>query len=296
MTATATLVQPQPAEGRRSAGNWATRIFGLVVLVVIAIVFLLPFMWIISSGFKDSEDIFAGLIPFSWEAFVPINPTLANFEQLFVEKGVGRSLLNSFIVAAIEVIGALVVCSLAAYALTRMQWKGRGAVFALILATFMIPVEAMFVPLYRVVSGMGLGDNLWGVALPGVASVFGLFLLKQAFEDIPRELDEAARLDGAGHFRIFFSVILPNVKTALATLILIKFLFSWNAFLWPLVAIQSPENKLIQVAVAHEVSPNQLPNWGLTFAGAAIAVIPVLILFLLLQRYFVKGLATTGMK
>ncbi|WP_401000725.1 carbohydrate ABC transporter permease [Agromyces sp. GXQ0307] len=296
MTATEALIQHGTDERERTGGTWVARIFGLLMLVVIAIVFLLPFMWIISSGFKDAEDIFAGLIPFSWEAFFPLNPTLSNFEQLFVEKGVGQSLLNSFIVASIEVAGALVVCSLAAYALTRMQWKGRGAVFAIILATFMLPVEAMFVPLYRVVSGIGLGDTLWGVALPGVASVFGLFLLKQAFEDIPRELDEAARLDGAGHFRIFFSVILPNVKTALATLILIKFLFSWNAFLWPLVAIQSPENKLIQVAVAHEVSPNELPNWGLTFAGATVAVVPVLILFLFLQRYFVKGLATTGMK
>lgn len=296
MTATALLVQPKADSRERARTHWGTRIFGVIMLVVVAIVFLLPFMWIISSGLKSSKDIFAGLVPFSWEAFFPLRPTLDNFQQLFVEKGVGRSLLNSFIVAAIEVIGALIVCSLAAYALTRMQWKGRGAVFAIILVTFMLPVEAMFVPLYRVVSGLGLGDNLWGVALPGVASVFGLFLLKQAFEDIPRELDEAARLDGASHFRIFFSIILPNVKTALATLILIKFLFSWNSFLWPLVAIQSPENKLIQVAVAHEVAPNELPNWGLTFAGAAVAVIPVLILFLFLQRFFVKGLATTGMK
>lgn len=276
--------------------RWGKRAFGVLMIVLIGVVFLLPFMWIISSGLKSQADIFAGLVPFSWEAFLPLNPTLANFEQLFVEKGIGRSLLNSAIVAAIEVGGALIVCSLAAYALTRMQWRGRTAVFGIILATFMLPVEAMFVPLYRVVSGMGLGDSLLGVALPGVASVFGLFLLKQAFEDIPRELDEAARIDGAGHFRIFFSVILPNVKSALATLILIKFLFSWNAFLWPLVAIQSPENKLIQIAVAHEVAPNQLPNWGLTFAGAAVAVIPVLVLFLILQRYFVKGLATTGMK
>lgn len=288
-----TFTLPKTTLNHLRIGKW---IFGVLMLLVIGVVFLLPFMWIISSGFKSQEDIFAGLVPFSWGAFLPLNPTLDNFVQLFVEKGVGQSLLNSFAVAAIEVIGALVVCSLAAYALTRMRWKGRNAVFALILVTFMLPVEAMFVPLYRVVSGMGLADNLWGVALPGVASVFGLFLLKQAFEDIPRELDEAARIDGAGHFRIFFSIILPNVKTALATLILVKFLFSWNMFLWPLVAIQSPGLKLIQVAVAHEVDPNSLPNWGLTFAGATIAVVPVLILFLLLQRYFVKGMATTGMK
>jgi ABC-type glycerol-3-phosphate transport system permease component len=126
--------------------------------------------------------------------------------------------------------------------------------------------------------------------------VFGLFLLRQAFEQIPAELDEAARIDGAGHIRVFWSVILPNVRTALATLILIKFLFSWNAFLWPLVAIQTQENQVIQVAVAHSAAPDYLPNWGLTFAGAAIATVPLVILFLFLQRYFVRGLATTGMK
>ena len=124
----------------------------------------------------------------------------------------------------------------------------------------MLPVEAMVVPLYRVVSGMGLQDTLWAAALPGIASVFGLFLLRQAFE-VPRELDEAARLDGAGHFRIFWSVVLPQVKTAMMTLILIKFLFSWNAFLWPLVAIQSPEKRLIGRR-RPRVAPDQLPNWG----------------------------------
>ncbi|WP_394217130.1 carbohydrate ABC transporter permease [Brachybacterium vulturis] len=289
----ARVKRPEFSPKRRKISKW---FFSLVMLGVIGVVFLAPFMWVISSGFKSQEDIFAGLVPFSWTAFLPLNPTLDNFIELFVEKGVGRSLLNSFAVATIEVVGALAVCSLAAYALTRMDWKGRGAVFGLILVTFMLPVEAMFVPLYRVISGMGLDDNLWGVALPGVASVFGLFLLKQAFEDIPRELDEAARIDGAGHFRIFFSIIIPNVKTALATLVLVKFLFSWNMFLWPLVALQSPQLKLIQVAVAHEVDPNSLPNWGLTFAGAAVAVVPVLLVFLLLQRHFVKGLATTGLK
>jgi ABC-type glycerol-3-phosphate transport system permease component len=219
-----------------------------------------------------------------------------NFEQLFNEKGVGRALANSLMVAAIEVIGALIVCTLAAYALTRIRFRGRGIIFALILATFMLPVEAMVVPMYRVISGLGIQDTLWAVALPGVASVFGLFLLRQAFEQIPAELDEAARIDGAGHIRVFWSVILPNVRTALATLILIKFLFSWNAFLWPLVAIQTQENQVIQVAVAHSAAPDYLPNWGLTFAGAAIATVPLVILFLFLQRYFVRGLATTGMK
>ncbi|MGG6382962.1 carbohydrate ABC transporter permease [Paenarthrobacter sp. NEAU-H11] len=266
------------------------------VLAVVVVVFALPYLWIVSSGFKGQTEIFKDMSPVTWRTFFPVDAVLDNFVELFVKKRVGVALGNSLAIAAIEVLGALVVCSLAAYALTRMSFRGRGLIFALILATFMLPVEAMVVPLYRVVSGLGIEDTLWAVALPGVASVFGLFLLRQSFEQIPTELDEAARIDGAGHLRIFWSVILPNVRTSLATLILIKFLFSWNAFLWPLVAIQTQENQVIQVAVAHSAAPDYLPNWGLTFAGAAVATIPLLLLFLLLQRYFVRGLATTGMK
>ncbi|MDP9888680.1 carbohydrate ABC transporter permease [Pseudarthrobacter enclensis] len=270
---------------------WTT----LILLTVLA-VFALPYLWIVSSGFKYQTAIFKDMAPVSWTTFLPIGAVMDNFEQLFTEKGVGRALANSLVVAAIDVIGALIVCTLAAYALTRIRFRGRGVVFALILATFMLPVEAMVVPLYRVVSGLGIQDTLWAVALPGVASVFGLFLLRQTFDQVPTELDEAARIDGAGHIRVFWSVILPNVRTALATLILIKFLFSWNAFLWPLVAIQTQENQVIQVAVAHSAAPDYLPNWGLTFAGTAVATVPLLILFLFLQRYFVRGLATTGLK
>lgn len=267
-----------------------------VVLALVLAIFALPYLWIVSSGFKFQTDIFKDMSPVSWRTFLPTGAVMDNFVELFAEKGVGRALANSLLVAAVEVIGALIVCTLAAYALTRINFRGRGVIFSLILATFMLPVEAMVVPLYRVVSGLGIQDTLWAVALPGVASVFGLFLLRQAFEQIPHELDEAARIDGAGHIRIFWSVILPNVRTALATLVLIKFLFSWNAFLWPLVAIQTQENQVIQVAVAHSAAPDYLPNWGLTFAGAAIATVPLLLLFLFLQRYFVRGLATTGMK
>lgn len=271
-------------------------VFSLVILLLIVCLFLLPYFWMVSSGAKEQTNIFTDISPLSWKTFVPVNATLENYIELFTKHGVGGALLNSLIVATIQVIGSLVVCSLAAYALTRIQFKGRGVVFALILATFMLPSEALVVPMYGIVSSMDLQDTLLAVALPWIASVFGLFLLKQSFEEIPTSLDEAARIDGAGHLRIFWSVILPNVKTALTTLCLIIFLFSWNSFLWPLVIIQSPENQLVQVAIAQTVSPGELPNWGNTFAGAAVATVPLIILFLVLQRYFVKGLATSGLK
>ena len=203
---------------------------------------------------------------------------------------------NSAIVSSCQVLGTLALCALAAYGLTRIRFRGSNVVFALVLMTFLLPIESLMVPLYMHVTNLGFADTLVGVFIPWIASPFGLFMLRQAFEEIPRELDEAARIDGAGHFRIFWSIILPNVRTPLATLALVTFLFSWNAFLWPLVILHSPRNHVIQLAIAQSVSIAQLPNWGETFAGATIATVPLIVLFLFLQRYFVRGIALTGVK
>lgn len=280
------------ARGRRA---WR-RIWTTIVILVILVVFLLPFWWMVVSGLKTQSSIFADISPISWKTFIPVDLTFENWEELFVERGVGRALLNSAFVAAFQVVCSLVLCTTAAYALTRIPFKGRGVIFAIILATFMLPAEALVVPLYQLISDMNLQDTLIAVGLPWVASAFGLFLLRQAFEAVPVELDEAATLDGAGHFRIFWSVILPVVRVDIVTFILMIFLFSWNSFLWPLVAIQSSENTLVQVAVAQSVSPGALPNWGLTFAGASVASLPLIILFVFLQRLFIPGLARTGLK
>lgn len=288
------LRPPEASDGRATKAR--RRVTAGVVIVVITAVFLLPYLWLVSSGLKAQTAIFTDVSPISWRTFLPVDATLDNVRTLFNDRGIGRALLNSLFVASLQVAGALVVCSMAAYALTRIQFRGRTVIFAVILATFMLPTEALVVPMFSVISDLGLQDSLYAVALPWIANVFGLFLLRQHFEQLPTDLDEAARIDGAGHIRIFVSVILPNVRTALATLALIMFLFSWNAFLWPLVVIQSPERRLIQVSIAQSVAPGELPNWGPTFAGAAIATIPLIILFLVLQRYFVRGLATTGLK
>lgn len=266
------------------------------VTLVIAGIFLMPYIWIISSSVKSQFNIFSDVSPLNWRAFLPIGATADNYGSLMARRDIVGALMNSAIVSIVQVILTLVLCSTAAYALTRIRFRGANVVFMLVLATFMLPIEAMMVPLYQVVSDFGLHDTLLGVLIPWIASPFGLFLLRQAFEELPQELEDAARLDGAGHFRIFFSIILPNVKTALATLALVTFLFSWNSFLWPLIVTQSPETQLIQVAVAQSVSPGELPNWGETFAGVTIATVPLLLLFLFLQKYFVQGMAMSGLK
>lgn len=268
----------------------------VAVVAVTVVVFLMPYVWMVASSFKSSPAIFADLDDVSWRTFVPVDPTLDGYVTLFIDRGLGRALVNSLIIGVVQVGGALVLCSLAAYALTRMRFRGQSILFALILVTFMVPVEALVVPLYSVMSGLGLQDTLAAAALPWVASVFGLFLLRQHFDEIPRELDEAAKLDGAGHLRILWQVILPNVKPALASMALILFLMSWNGFLWPLVIISSPENMPVQVAIAQTSSPTTQTDWGAIFAGATVATIPLILLFLALQRYFVQGFAASGLK
>ncbi len=271
-------------------------VFSLVVLAAIVGFFLMPYVWIVASSFKPQAAIFRDLKPLSWRTFVPVHPTMENVVSLFRTHGLGRALLNSAVISVCQVAGTLVLCSMAAYGLTRIRFRGGSVVFVLVLMTFLLPIESLMVPLYLTVSGLGLQDTLAGVFLPWLASPFGLFLLRQAFEELPRELDEAARIDGAGHLRIFWSIVLPNVRTALVTLGLVTFLFSWNAFLWPLVVLSSPRNAVVQIAIAQSVAPGQLPNWGETFAGAAIATVPLVVLFLFLQRFFVRGIAMTGVK
>jgi ABC-type glycerol-3-phosphate transport system permease component len=267
-----------------------------VVIAVIVVIFLLPYVWIVASSFKSQFAIFNDLYPVRWKTFWPTTPTLGNFRVLFGQRHVGTALLNSGIVALLQVVLTLILCSMAAYGLTKIRFRGANIVFTIILITFLLPVEALVVPLYRVVSGLGLQDTLPGAFVPWIASPFGLFLLRQAFEELPREFDEAAMIDGASHWRIYFSIVLPNVKTALVTLSLITFLFSWNAFLWPLVIETSPENQLIQVAIAQSATPGEQPDWGETFAGVTVATVPLILVFLVLQRFFIRGMVSSGLK
>lgn len=276
--------------------NIRRRVFVLAVILAIVCCFLAPYAWIVSSSFKNQLTVFADVTPLSWRAFLPVDGTIENYRTLFERTNILTALLNTAIVAGGQVLLTLSLCAAAAYALTRISFPGAKIVFVLILLTFLLPIEALMVPLYQVVSGLGLSNTLVGVMIPWVASPFGLFLLKQAFEELPVELEDAARIDGAGHIRIFWSIVLPNVKVPLLTLGLITFLFSWNSFLWPLVIVQDPARQVIQVAIAQQGSPTQLPNWGETFAGATVATLPLIILFLLLQKYFTQGMATSGIK
>lgn len=266
------------------------------ISVLLLLAFLGPFVWILSSSFKPQAHIFKDVTPLSWQTFLPTSANLDNYRNAFSQEHVGQAMANSAIVSGSQVVLTVLLATPAAYALTRLRFRGQGLLFTLIFLTFMVPAEVLILPLFQISTKLHVANTLPGVFLPFVASPFALFLLRQAFRDVPKELDEAAVIDGAGHLRIMTSVVLPNVKPALATLTLMTFLFSWNAFLWPLIVIQSQSRQLIQVAIAINTVPGELPNWGPVFAGAVIAVLPVLVLFLFVQRYFIRGFVMSGLK
>lgn len=284
------------------------RSFGvLIVAAAVAAAFLLPVLWVVSNSFKDQLEIFRDARPLSIWTFIPRQPTLANFQDsLFsggsrTEEGGGLGLasafFNSAIVSISQVSLTLLLCCLAAYAFSRLKFLGRGVLFLILLLALAVPLEVMVVPLYRVASDIGLSNNLVGVFLPFVAQPIGLYLLRQALEDLPRDLDDAAMLDGASHLQILYRILIPNIVPSLATVAILTFLFSWNAFLWPLVIISDPQSQLVQVAVAQAAgAPGHLPNWGVIMAAASLTMLPVVFVFVFLQRLFVRGLTWTGLR
>ena len=249
----------------------------IATLALVGFVFGFPILWAALSSLKSTNDIVTGTFPLAWSSFVPLRPTFENYVYLFTQLKFQNNLLNSAIAAAGQVGIAVVASSLAGYAFARLKFPGSEKVFALLLLTAFIPVEAIIVPLYRVMQQLGLVSTYPALFLPFACNPFGIFLMRQAFRDIPVEMEEAAKIDGAGPFRIFLSVALPNVKPTLATLVLIQFIWSWNAYLWPLVVMQDPNKQIAQVAIANLKSIPNFPMDGPLFAAATAVTIPLVI-------------------
>jgi multiple sugar transport system permease protein len=263
-----------------------------VLLIGIALIVLVPLVWMLSTSFKPKSQWFARTV--EW---VPRTFTLDNYTKILTNRTtpIGRWFLNSIILGTITTSLTLVVDSLAAYAYARLEFPGRRTLFALLLATLFLPGIMFLVPNFITVYQLGLLNTFPGVFLPALASVFGVFFLRQFFETIPRELEEAAQIDGASTFQTFWNVVLPLSRPALATLAVITFLASWNDFLWPLLILQDralqtlpPGLRTLQGAYTSE--------YGQMMAGAAIAAVPVLVLYMFTQRYIVESVATTGIK
>ena len=250
-----------------------------------------PFLWMALSSVKSEGEI--RRVPPTWW---PEAPTLDNFRDLFARLDFPQFFSNSTLVAVVVTLGNLVFCSMLGYVLAKSDFAGKKLLFRVVLGTLMIPGMVTLVPLFVLVANMGMVNTYWGLILPFLAAPFGVFLMRQFFQSIPDELIDAARVDGASEARIFAQIVMPLAKPALATLAILTFLGSWNNFLWPLVVATTEDKYTLPVALALYSTGQNQTDYGLLLAGAVVVVVPVLIVFLLLQRYFVQGVAMTGIK
>lgn len=260
------------------------------ILLAGAVWMIFPFLWMFSSVFKSYKDIFT--YP---PKLIPDNPSLKSIRDIFLEYHFSHYMLNSFLVAATVTLAALLFHSMAAFSLTRLHFPGRNLMFMFTISTLMIPLYVILVPRYLIINAFGWVDTYSGLIFPAIPHAFGIFALRQFFMGIPRELDEAAKMDGASKIRIFFTIILPLSKGILVTLGVLFFMVNWDSFIWPLIATSSDELKLIQVGIAGFMD-QQNPQWNLVIASAAMTALPSLLVFLALQRFIVEGIKTTGVK
>jgi multiple sugar transport system permease protein len=281
----------EDSEARLVGGSPLLRVAHYGLLILFALFFLLPLIWMAITAIKPENE---WLKP-NW---IPIIPTAANFQELFGDPTlpIARWFFNSFLIAALFTIFILVIDSLAAYAYARMQFRGKTVLFALMLTTLVMPGIMFLIPNYITVATLGWLGTYQGVIAPGLAGVFGVFFLRQFFVSLPRELEEAAYVDGANVFQTFFHVVLPLSRGALATLGVITFLVSWNDFLWPLVMLGTRRDmQTLPVGLA-TLQGQYVFDYGKLMAGALVLSVPVLLLYVMAQRYIIRSVATTGLK
>ncbi|MEY3403227.1 MAG: hypothetical protein RLZZ86_2843 [Cyanobacteriota bacterium] len=261
------------------------------ILGAIALVMLFPMLWLISTSLKSpTENI--------WQSppqLLPSQPTLENFSQVWQSLPFATYLYNSILVSVLTVGLNLLFCSLAAYPLARLSFVGRNGIFIAIVATIMIPFQIVMIPLYILTVQLGLRNSYLGVIFPSLASAFGIFLLRQALITVPKEIEEAARLDGTSELGLWWYVMLPAIRPALITLAIFVFIGAWSDFLWPLIVIQDESLYTLPLGVAKLAGTFSL-DWRLVAAGSVISMTPVLVLFLFLQKYIVPTDTASGVK
>ncbi len=261
-----------------------------IVIIAIMLVVNLPFIWMLVTAFKHESEVFS-LPPRFY-------PDLFDFEELVgatEQIPMGRYLFNSLFVALSVTVLQLVFNSFAAYGLSRLRFKGRDLIFLILVGTLMVPPEVTLVPLYIIVKNLGMIDSYRVLIIPFMTSAFGIFLLRQFFLGIPRELEEAAIIDGAGRLKIFFTIILPLSKPALWTMSLFTFIAHWNEYMWPLVSVSDPKYQMIQVGISQFVSGWET-RWTYRMAASALTVVPIIIFFFFVQKQFVEGISVSGIK
>lgn len=266
--------------------------FIYLLLIILAITDIIPFIWMFSTSFKERGKVFSYPPTFLPEPF-----TLEPYFRLFTYIPFLRQFLNSVIVTSLVIIGQLICCSLAGYSFARLEFPGRDIIFLLYLGTLMIPGYVTLIPTYIIIRSLGWINTLYALFVPGLfGGAFGTFLLRQFFLTIPKELEDAAKIDGCGYFKIYSTIMLPQIFPALATLGIFTFIGTWNDFLWPLIVINSESKRTITLGVAILTRGFHSTDWPTLMAGATLSVIPVIAVFLFAQRYFTEGITLTGIK
>ena len=289
---TATATRPAPVRRAPSAQARGRAAAKYVALVALTLLFISPLLYMLSTSFKSTAD--AGSAVPQW---IPSAPTLDAYREILDNPAtpVLRWFVNSLLAASLQAALIVATASLAAYALARLDFPGKKAAFAIIISTLFVPPVILLIPNYLIVGRLGWLDGLAAIVVPGAAGAFGVFFLRQFFLSLPRELEEAAALDGANRLQVFWRVILPLSRPALVTLAMLSFLTNWNDFLWPVFTLFSPEQQTLTAGLSTLQNANAV-RYDLLMAGAVIASVPVLVLFAVAQRYVVDGVSRAGLK
>jgi multiple sugar transport system permease protein len=283
------LIAPGARAGVTSAG--AGRWLAVTLVAAGALVVFFPFFWMAATSLKAAPEIQRlplQILPDRW-----LN--LDNYRQVFQRQPFGRFLLNSALVASVSAVSSLVFSALAGYGFAKFRFPGRDLLFFAVIGILMVPFQSVVVPLYLWTNRLGLLDTYLGILAPDLVSVFGVFLMRQAIEVVPSDYIDAARIDGCGEFGIFWRVIVPTVRPALATLVIIKFMWTWNEFFWPLVVVNSEAMKVVTMGLM-SFSNIYFIEYNLLTAAAVLSIIPILVIFLTLQRWIVRAVVLSGLK
>jgi ABC-type glycerol-3-phosphate transport system permease component len=270
------------------------KVIGYAALIIVALTMVVPFLWMITTSLKPAGTAFS--YP---PQILPTTFDFTQYQRLFENLPFARYFLNTALVTLGVVVGQLVVCSMAAYGFARLNFMGRDTIFVLYLMTMMIPFQITLIPMYLIITQLGWVNTYQGLIVPGVSSAFGIFLLRQSFLNIPRDYQDAARIDGANEFVIFTRVFLPLNGPTLATLAVFAFMGTWTDLLWPLLISRAENMRTLELGLAYfNARPNAFvqPNWPLLMAGAVVVMLPVLIVYIIAQRYFVEGISLSGVK
>ena len=261
-----------------------------IVLTLGGLTMVFPFVWQVLMSLSTNAEIQA--VP---PQFLPASPQWGNYAEVLARIPFLSQFWTSFLITALRTGAQLILCSMAGYAFARMQFKGRKVLFGLLLAILMIPSQAFLITQYQIIKGLNLLETPWGIVLPGMFSAFGTFLMRQAFMSLPKELEEAARLDGCNPWQVFWKVMFPLVKPSLFAVAITTVLWSWNDLLWPLIVTTRESNMPLSAGIA-TFAGQHTSDWNLMMAASAMAMAPIFVLFFAMQRKVIEGLATSGLK